>query len=159
MAEMFNPISIALHMLNATILGTAMYFLLYRPVRAFMLKRQNAVQSQIDDAASMRAKAAELQRGSERLIEDAQRKAAETIAQSAETAERRAAEIIERAQGEIKRARASAEADIEKMRVQAQEALRDQAADLAVQMAETLIGRGITSEDHTRLVGALIERL
>ncbi|MDR1263261.1 MAG: F0F1 ATP synthase subunit B [Oscillospiraceae bacterium] len=159
MAEMFNPVSIALHMLNAAILGTAMYFLLYRPVRAFMLKRQNAVQSQIDDAASMRAKAAELQRDSERLIEDAQRKAAETIAQSAETAERRAAEITERAQDEIKRARASAEADIEKMRIQAQEALRDQAADLAVQMAEKLIGRGITGEDHTRLVGALIERL
>ncbi|MDR0397318.1 MAG: F0F1 ATP synthase subunit B [Oscillospiraceae bacterium] len=159
MADMFNPATIALHMLNAAILGAAMYFLLYKPVRAFMAKRQGMVQSQLDGAAAARAKAESLRRESERMLEEARRKADDTIAQSAKTAELRAAEITERAQEDIKRIRADAQADIEKMRVQAQEALRDQAADLAVIMAEKLIGRGITAEDHTRLVEALIERL
>ncbi|GHU67459.1 hypothetical protein FACS1894184_07340 [Clostridia bacterium] len=156
MAEMFNPVSIALHMLNAAILGAFIYFLLYKPVRAFMLTRQNAVQLQLDDAASLRTQAETMRRDGERLIEDAQRKAAQTIAQAAETAELRAAEITERAADEINRTRADAQADIEKMRIQAQEALRDQAADLAVQMVEKLIGRVITQEDHTRLVDALL---
>ncbi|GHU71928.1 hypothetical protein AGMMS49992_06840 [Clostridia bacterium] len=159
MGDMFNLVSIAWHMFNAAILGTAMYLLLYKPVRAFMLKRQSAVQVQLDDAASRQAQAEQLQRDGERILEDAQRKAAETIAKSAETAQKRADEITERAQEEIKRIRARAEADIDKMRVQAQEALRDQAAELAVQMAEKLIGRGITQDDHAKLIDALIERL
>ncbi|MDR1598746.1 MAG: F0F1 ATP synthase subunit B [Oscillospiraceae bacterium] len=159
MAEMFNPTSIALHMFNAAIMGVAIYFLLYKPVRAFMAKRSGEVQAQIDEAAAMRAQAEALTREGERIIEDARRKAEETIAQSASAAQARADEITGRAMEEANRLREDALADALKTRVQAREALRDETAALAVMMAEKLIGRGMTDEDHARLVDALIEGL
>lgn len=39
MEELFNPVSILLHVVNAVILLTALYFLLYKPVRKFMNAR------------------------------------------------------------------------------------------------------------------------
>jgi F-type H+-transporting ATPase subunit b len=159
MEEIFNPVSLALHMLNTAILGVAAYFLLWKPVSAFILKRGAAIKSDIDSAAERRRKAEDMVRESERVIENAERRASETIAKAADTAERRAAEIISKAHADAARLKADAEADIEKQRVKVQEALRDESAKLALELAEKLIGRDITAEDNTRLIDSLLERM
>ncbi|MDR1570808.1 MAG: F0F1 ATP synthase subunit B [Oscillospiraceae bacterium] len=159
MGGLFNPVSIAFHMINAAILGVALYKLLYKPVRAFMLGRQEMIRAKVDDADALMKRAEETREEIARITEEAERKAAGIITNSSQLAEARAVEILSRAQEEAERTARRAKDDADKMIIQAQETIRDQAGDLAVSMAEKLIGRGITREDHARLINDMIEGL
>jgi F-type H+-transporting ATPase subunit b len=159
MGGLFNPVSIAFHMINAAILGVALYKLLYKPVRAFMLGRQEMIRAKVDDADALMKRAEETREEIARITEEAERKAAGIITNSSQLAEARAVEILSRAQEEAERTARRAKDDADKMIIQAQETIRDQAGDLAVSMAEKLIGRGITREDHAQLINDMIEGL
>lgn len=159
MEGFFNPVSILLHMLNAAILGGALYYLLYRPVRRFMLARQETIQSKLDDAAAAARLAEESRANNELAAREAERKAAGIITDGTKIAQARAEEILLQAREEAVRTARRAKSDAEKMLIEARETMRDQAADLALKMAEKLIARDISREDHTRLINELIERL
>jgi F-type H+-transporting ATPase subunit b len=144
-------------MLNAAILGAALYFLLYKPVNKFMLAREESVAAKLEEAEAARVRAEELSARYDSDAKEAERKIAAIINDGTKLAESRADEIIALAREHADAAQKRARADAEKMVLEARETMRDEAADLAVKMAAKLLSHDVSSNDHARLINELVE--
>ncbi|MEG0766823.1 MAG: ATP synthase F0 subunit B, partial [Clostridia bacterium] len=76
LSELFNPVTILLHVLNACVLFTALYFLLYKPVRKFMKARSAGIEAQLTQAEDMRKAADAQQTESQNTLQQASKEAA-----------------------------------------------------------------------------------
>ena len=110
---------IFLHLLNFTILFAAMYFLLYKPVKAFMDKRA-AYYADLDQQAQDKlAEAERIRLDYQRKLESADDEIQAKSAQAQQLAMESAEQQLEKAQSEAAHvlAKASAEAKAEKERI------------------------------------------
>lgn len=82
------------------------------------------------------------------IVEEGRRDAGEVRRRIQEEARREAQAMIERAKREIQLARDAAVKE-----------LYDRSADLAVELASSIIARSLTGEDHRRLVSETLERM
>ena len=159
MEGLFNPVSILLHIFNAAILFAVLYFLLYKPVRKYMRSRSDGIQAELEEVQAKQQAADEAQEASKKRLADAAAEASRTIASSAEQAQQRAQEILDHTQGQAKDIVDHAHVEAESIAKIAMETIQDQAAELAVTMAEKLLGRVVTEADHDKLIRELLERL
>lgn len=159
MEGLINPVSIALHMVNAALLFGVLYLLLYKPVRKYMLARSAGIQAELDDAAAKERSALEARTASEKQLSDAAEAASRTIAQGAQQAQQRAEEIMASTQSEADAIIAHAQSEAETLSKAAIDTMHDEVAELAVSMAEKLLSREVTDADHDKLIRKLLERL
>lgn len=155
----FNPISILLHMLNTAILGFAIYKFLYNPISVNIAKREAMIADMVDGAAKASEEAREKTSKADKALEEADKKAASIIAESSRLAQARAVTIADKAQKDAQETRDRAFGESRKFIIEAQEHVRDQAADLAVTMAEKIIERNFSKEDHDKFIKEMIEGL
>lgn len=130
---------IFLHLLNFTILFAAMYFLLYKPVKAFMDKRA-AYYTDLDKQAQDKlAEAERVRLDYQRKLESADSEIQEKSAQAQKLAMEAAEQQLKKAQTEAAHvvAKASAEAKAEKERI-IREA-RGEVEEMIATVAEKLI--------------------
>ena len=159
MEGMFNPLSIGLHMLNTGILFVALYYLLFKPVRSFMVNREEQIAARLK-AAETRAEEAEVERlEADRALQEATMRAAQTLEQSVGLAREQAQGIVQRAETEAEGILNQARLDAQSLQESAQAELRDQAAELAVAMAAQLMAHEITPSDHERMIHNLLDGL
>ena len=159
MGELFNPISILLHCFNAALLFAALYFLLYKPVRKFIEKRSQQIQAQIDDAENKQQHAAGLVLQGEQALVAADEKAQGVIHESAVIAQQRAEDIIEAAQQEAEHIMQSAKTEAKRLLSNAHDEMADQAAQLSVDIAHTILQREISATDHQLLVESFLKKV
>ena len=157
--ELFNPISIVLHMINALILFAAIRIWLYKPIRAFLDKRKDAVQKTLDDASARETETQQLLNDGKLQLESAQKAAAETIDAAADRGQQRADEIIEEAQQQAKVLLEKARDDGESIRRQARESMEEEAAHLAIQIASKVLEREVSYEDNQRIIEEFLEEV
>lgn len=147
--QLFDLKDILFHIINALILIVAARFLLYKPVRKFMDARSNKLTEQIDTA--------------ELRIEEANRAEAELETARAEAKrlameqqEKQAAEqsdvLLRRAQEEAADILTNARQEAEDIRRQAQEDIRREAVNMAVEMTEKMLGRELKDPDNQQMV-------
>ena len=91
---------ILLHLMNFVILFAILYFLLYKPVRNFMNKRQEAYQKMDDEARGAKEAAEEMKSRYEQQLAGADAEIAERKQQTIKAAEQRAKSIEAQAQEE-----------------------------------------------------------
>lgn len=91
---------ILLHLMNFVILFAILYFLLYKPVRNFMNKRQEAYQKMDDEAKSAKQEAEEMKSRYEEQLANADSEIAEQRQAAIKAAEQRAKTIEAQAQEE-----------------------------------------------------------
>lgn len=159
MEGFFNPVSILLHIFNAAILFAVLYFLLYKPVRKYMRSRSDGIQAELDAAQAKQQEASAAREAVQKQLDDAAQEASRTISASAEQAQQRAQEILDHTQGQAKVIVDRAHAEAESIAKVALETMHDQAAELAVSMAEKLLKREVSDADHDKLIQELLERL
>ena len=130
---------IFLHLLNFTILFAAMYFLLYKPVKAFMDKRAAYYEDLDRQAQDKLAEAERVRLDYQRRLEAADAEIQEKSAQAQKLAMESAEQQLKRAQAEAAHvvAKASAEAKAEKERI-IHEA-RGEVEEMIATVAEKLI--------------------
>jgi F-type H+-transporting ATPase subunit b len=144
---------------NVLLLLAVLVYFARKPVLAFLAGRRDTIAKSLESSA-------ELLSESERRLAEWSRKAAslEEEAESIRQAVRRAAEaerdrIIADAEVTAERIRQSARAVAERERRMAQEHLRREAADLAVELAAKMLREQVNEGDRTRLLDEFIERV
>ena len=159
MEGLFNPVTIMLHVLNTAVLFVALYFLLYRPVRRFLDRRRQGVLKDIEDARNLKAQAdAALAESRERLnasYSEAISKAAKIQEQAAENAKK----IVEAAKEEAERIIQNAHKAADEAIKSNEQAMRDFAASLAVDISAKILGREITDDDNLRLIDDFLKEV
>jgi F-type H+-transporting ATPase subunit b len=140
------------------LLGVLIYFA-RKPVLGYLAGRRDTIASNLESSAQLLAE-------SERRLAEWTRKAAhlDEEAASIREATRRAAEaerdrILADARVTAERIRQSAGAVVERELRKAQETLRREAADLAVELAERILREQVNDADRQRLVDEFIGRI
>jgi F-type H+-transporting ATPase subunit b len=139
--------NVALQTINFVVLAWLLNRFLFKPVRAVLAKRQEAIEASMREGEAKkaeseriieeyRAKSAGIASEAERAREQALAAAANEVRRMREDAARRAQAEIERAKGEVGRER-----------VEALRALEERAAELATSIARRLVDEAIADSD------------
>ncbi|MDD3213868.1 MAG: F0F1 ATP synthase subunit B [Eubacteriales bacterium] len=156
---MFNPLSILLHVVNAAILIGALYWLLYKPVRKFMNKRATGIAKDLQDVADAQEKLRDEQKSAHEEIEAVRKDAASKAAKSVAQAQEQAQHILEDAHKDAELTLKQARMEAEYMRRNARDKMRDEVADLSVQLAGKILQREVNQADHAKLVEDFLKKV
>lgn len=132
---------------------------LWKPVKKIMAERQGQVEN-IYRTAEESAAAAE--RDKQLYAEKLSRAQdeAETIVKAAtQRADRLGDEIIANAKNKAEETLKKAESDIEQEKKKAMNDLKNEISGISVQIAENVVGREISEEDHRELIDSFIDQL
>ncbi|MGE5588862.1 MAG: F0F1 ATP synthase subunit B [Clostridia bacterium] len=143
--------------LNFLLLTALLTFFLYRPVRKFMMDRQDRIKRSLEEAAQSRAESAKMKQEYESRLAQASREAQDIIEKAVVQGERAQAEILEAARKEAKAILEQARIEAARERQAAFEALRDDIVDLVISTASVVAGKKIDSSDDEAVVKRLLE--
>ena len=129
----------------------------YKPIKKIIKKRQDYIEDQIKDAEKSKATWQENELKSKETVLASNRTAADIVAEAKASAEVERNKILEQAALDAEKMKKDAENDIARMEVEAQEAIRKEIVDLALDASKELLGREVTSKDNTRLLEEFIE--
>ena len=131
----FYPIDFVLHIINIVVLFVLVRTLAYKPVRKFMLAREERIKTQLDDAAAAKAEAEAVKADCEARLADVEKERQAILDESRETATKESRSIIDAAHTEaagiLDTARANADALAERTMNDARAELAGTAVALA----------------------------
>ncbi len=145
-------------MLNAAILLAVVYYLLYKPVRKFLKKREDKIAGQLDNANLREKQALDLLEARKKQLDGASAEVAELIRLGEKRGKARTDELTSLAQEEARRIEDKAKAHAQSMEANAQVELYERAANLSVDIAQMVLEREVTIEDHKRLLEEFFEK-
>lgn len=152
MEGLFNPITILWHVANAALLFVAVYFLLYKPVRKFMAQREAKVAGVMEEANRKLEEARQAADNGDQVIADAHRKAEEDAEERRKLAAEQEKKILAAAQAKADEIIGRAQREADAILKNARQEMRVQAADLAVEIAKSILEREFDRADHEKLM-------
>ncbi|HEY3820271.1 MAG TPA: ATP synthase F0 subunit B [Polyangiaceae bacterium] len=139
--------NVALQTINFVVLAWLLQRFLFKPVRAALTKRQEAIESTLREAESKKADAVrtieEYRAKSEGITGEAERAREAALATVEKDAQRLRDEAVRQAQAELERAKG----EVQRERVEALHALESRAAELATVIARRLLTDAIPDSD------------
>ena len=156
---MFNPLSILLHVVNAAILLVSLYFLLYKPVRKYMDNRSASVAKELQDVKHAQEQLVIEQDQAHDEVIAAKKQAADVVARSVVNAQEQAQQILIDAHGEAELTLRQARTESDFMRKNARDDMRDEVANLSVELAGRILQREVSQDDHAKLVDEFLKKV
>ncbi len=152
-----NLWQILISLCNLLILFLLFKKFLFAPVKAFVAKRQAAVEEELTAAAAAHTAARADAAAWQEKLAAAQAQADETIKRGAETAARRGEAIVAKAKAEAKAIvdEAQAQAQLQYRKADAQ--MKQEMVDVSVVLAGQLLAREIQPADHAALFDAFLK--
>ena len=130
---------ILLHLLNFAILAGGLYLLLYKPVKAFMAKREDWYQAQADEAEKTRQEAEALKAAAQAQTDAAAEEARAIRAKAREDAQEDVRRLKEDAQAQAEKLLSDARVIAENDRKRVMEETEHQVKELVSAAAEKLV--------------------
>lgn len=154
-----NLWQIVISLANLLLIFLILKKFLWKPIQKVMKQRQEMVDKQFSDAAEAEAKANEDKAQWAEKLATADEEAAARIAAADETARRHGERVIaeakDKAQGIIRQA--EAEAELERQKATA--SIRDEIADVSAELAQKLLEREISADDHRAMIASFLDEV
>ncbi len=147
------------HAFNFLLLLGVLIYALRKPLSQFFANRRRAIQEDLRRAGALLADAQARLAEWEGRIARLDAEVAAIQSASRERAEAERGRIVEEARLAAERIRRDAQAAIEQEARRAREALRGEAAELAVELATKLVREQVTEADRTRLLEEFVGRV
>lgn len=129
------------------------------PLNKVMDERQATIRQALADAEEAKRRNTEAEAEHDRLISEARTQARAVVEEANKMAEQLRAERRQQAEQEYERIVSSAYADIDAQARRASEELRQQTADLAIAVAEKVLGEGIDRSAQSSLIDRTISEI
>lgn len=143
--------------INFLIIMTLLRMFLYEPVLNMLAQRREKIRESLSAAETARAEAATRSRENEEIIAKARRDAQDIMRQAEESARRRESDILAQARTEANAIKERAGSEIDYERQQAMASLREEVAQLSLQIARKTIGASLVNEQaHSRIVDEIL---
>ncbi|MBQ7645974.1 MAG: ATP synthase F0 subunit B [Clostridia bacterium] len=143
---------LVINLINIVILVILVRVLLYKPVKKFLDARKDKIKAAEDEAASREAEALQSKEKYDALISDAEKIKEQTEAEARKNARAMSDSIIGKANEDaeklLENARAKAQKEHDDMIANA----KDELAEIALEMAEKVLGREVTDADNKRII-------
>lgn len=150
---------ILLYLANFAVLAVGLTFLLYKPVKKFITKRQDEIQKECTQAEQAREEVATIRKECEEQVSTAQaelKKAQEELIKAKKEAETLRESILNDANLQAEAIIREANITAEQYRKTAVEDTREQLANVAINLASNILEREINASDEQKLIDALL---
>jgi F-type H+-transporting ATPase subunit b len=151
--------TLGVQLISFLLLLTVLYKLLYRPLLAALEGRTAAIQQQLAEAQAAREEAQRQLGAMEERIRaaqaDAQALRERALREAGELRERLSAEARQEAARLLEAAQVQVGQEVRRARTE----LRAEVGTLAIQIAERLVRKSLSDEDHQRLVSEALARI
>ena len=151
--------TLGVQLISFLLLLAVLYKLMYQPLLAALEGRSAAIQQQLAEAQAAREEAQGQLRAMEERIRTEQAEAQalreRALREAAELRERLSAEARQEATRLVEAAQAQIAQEVRRARTE----LRAEVGTLAIQIAERLVRKSLTDEDHQRLVREALTRI
>lgn len=137
---------ILLHLFNFAILAFGLYFLLYKPVKQFMDKREAHYKAMDEEAGKTKAEAEELKETYEKKLADADEEIRAQRAEAEKETRSDAAAEIARAKGEAQKILSDARTEAKEERERIIASSGKEIASLAAAAADKLVKEALSDE-------------
>lgn len=148
---------ILLHLLNFALLAVGLFFLLYKPVKKFMDKRKEEIESEIKKGEDLQKEATELKATYEAKLTEAEEESERIKSEAFDSANNESARIIREANADAKAIREEADKELEELRRDTIAQAKDELAEVALRIADEVIGREVSREDNKRIVDECLD--
>ncbi len=148
---------------------TSIFFLLvwfilgrtaFKPIANALQKRENEIQSSIDEAKHVQAQMAQLKEDNQKLLAEAREESTRIVSEAESYAKQRREEAIGEAKAAAQKVSADAQREIANMRDQAMADLKKEVGAMALQIAEKVIRKDLQSDASQKaLVSDLVSNL
>lgn len=129
------------------------------PINKIVEERQSIIRQGLADAEEAKRRSTEAEEEYKRIVSEARTQARAVVEEANKMAEQTRSERRQQAESEYERIVGSAQAEIDAQTRRAQEQLRQQTADLAVAVAEKILGEGIDRSAQEGLINRTIEQV
>ena len=143
--------------INLMILFFALKRFLFKPVQKILTERQAAVDQALNDADEARARAEAAETEYTEKLTQAKEESAEILRNATRKAQQRSEEIVANARNAAAGIMQQNQDELEREKRRAESQLRSDVSELAVLVAEKVVGREINQNDHARLIDEFIE--
>ena len=137
-------------LLRTTVIFGLFWFMMsrfaFKPIAESLKKRETDIQNSLDEAKKAREEMANLQAENEKLLAQAREERSQILKEAKEAKEEIIAEAKERANAEYKRKVESALQDIENQKMAALVALKNQAGQMAIEIAEKVLRKELADK-------------
>lgn len=144
---------------NLLILYIVLKKILFKPIKKMIDSRQKEIDDMYSNAESAEAEADRLKGEYEEKISGAKEESEEILRTAQRRATLREEEIIKDAQIEASRILERAEEQIELERRRAVNEVKDEVSEMAISIAEAVIERDISEDEHKELIDSFIEKM
>lgn len=153
-SSLFSPdqfagyaVTAVLTIINVIVAYFIIKFFIYKRIIKMIHKRQETLDAELEDAAKSKAEADKVVAESKKTIDDAKSQAAQIIEEARENAGKASEAVLEKANAEAAKILERAEDDCARMKRVALENMKDDITDLAVEIAEHVIGDSVPKSE------------
>lgn len=132
---------------------------LYKPVSRFMHKRNDLIQTEIDNAKSLKLEAKFIKENQEKIINDAHTESRKIIEDAKKISDEIKDNIILEAKKEAKEIIKKAEKEAEKQKIEALEDMKNQSVDLAILIASKIMEEQLKVDKQNLLIDKFVEEV
>lgn len=132
---------------------------LYKPVSRFMHKRNDLIQTEIDNAKSLKLEAKFIKENQEKIINDAHTESRKIIEDAKKISDEIKDNIILEAKKEAKDIIKKAEKEAEKQKIEALEDMKNQSVDLAILIASKIMEEQLKVDKQNLLIDKFVEEV
>ena len=132
---------------------------LYKPVSRFMHKRNDLIQTEIDNAKSLKLEAKFIKENQEKIINDAHTESRKIIVDAKKISDEIKDNIILEAKKEAKDIIKKAEKEAEKQKIEALEDMKNQSVDLAILIASKIMEEQLKVDKQNLLIDKFVEEV
>jgi F-type H+-transporting ATPase subunit b len=156
-SNLFSPDQFAGYAVTAviTIFNILLVFVVfrlfaYKKILKLIHSRQEALDAELEEAKKAREEAQAIVDSSKETIDDAKRKGSAIMEEAKANAEKQSKAVIEQANEEAQQIIVRAEEDAARMKRNAFESMKDDIADLSVQIAGHIIGDAVSKDELSK---------
>jgi len=157
--ELESPFTLLMRLVNFLLLAALLYYFLRKPIKNFLVQRQQGVREALEEAQRAAKEAEARYKEMEKKLAQAHKEMEELknmiIEQGKQEKERILARAHKEAERIIKQAELAAEQELKK----AYSSIRLEAVEMAAAIAEAILKDKIDSKDHKRLIEQYVENV
>lgn len=146
-------------LLNTIALYLVLKRFLFQPVLKIISDRQGEIDDMYKKAESARVEADQMRQDYQQKLDEATQTGQQLVADALKRGQEREAEIVSQANAQASAILDKAHSDIAQEKKKAMNDAKNEISDMAMAIAEKVVGRALNQEDQTRLVEQFIDEL
>jgi len=131
----------------------------FRPIKDSLKKREEDIQSALDEAKKAKEEMARLNTDNQRLLNEAREERAKLLREAKLTGDKLISEARDKAKDEANKIVVDARNEIEQQKNKALMEVKNQVGQMSIDIAEKLIRQQMNSQDQRNLVNKLVDEI